>query len=402
MIKPQLSKFFKENLLFFVVLSPLFMLVNGILLMYLGVSLDDDSQRYLSYTAEIRERGLFFKPHDFWYIGYPLFILLMTAIHPSLEMVIIGQVLLSYVALWGIFKAGETLFAEKTTGLIAGLLFLVFVMISFWNFWILCESLLISLNSLVFSLFVFWQKRGKVKYLVFGLVVFLVAFFTKPTGISMLSAGLAVLFFQLWLHISNKKIKIAFIAMTLFGFFILLNQMLSTFGFVEDYQKGEIIYNIHKLAEQPYAKYLMIKPPGDLYIPPDYYPALVQFISLIFANPLYSLQLIMSKLFYYLLYVRPYYSLYHNALALLFLIPVYYGFLREMFSNSLPLGVVIFVGVFLGISVLSSVLLTVDWNSRFLAAALPVVFVITSRQIRNFFLKKTGIDFFQRLTYKFS
>lgn len=402
MNKKRMVTFFKENILFFLVLTPVFLGINGFLLAYLGVSLDDDSQWYLSYAAEIKERGLFFKPHYFWYIGYPLFILLMKAIHPSLEMVIIGQVLLSYIALFGLYKTAETLFSDNKTGVIAGLFFLMFLMISFWNFWILCESLLISLNSLVFCLFVFWQVKRKRRYLVFGLVVFLIAFFTKPTGIAMLAAGLSVLFFQLWLHISNKRVKIAFIGMTLFGFFILLNQMLSTFGFVEDYKKGEIVYNIHKLAEQPYAKYLMVKPPEDLYIPPDHYPALIRFLSLIFGNPLYSLQLITSKLFYYILYVRPYFSVYHNGLALLLLIPVYYGFLKEMCSNKLPLAVALFVGVFLGISVLSSVLLTVDWNSRFLAAALPLVFVVASRQIRDFFLKKPGLDFFRRFAYKIS
>jgi hypothetical protein len=52
--------FFKTNSLFFAVLTPLFLLVNGFLVMHLGVSLDDDSQRYLGYAAEIKERGLFF------------------------------------------------------------------------------------------------------------------------------------------------------------------------------------------------------------------------------------------------------------------------------------------------------------------------------------------------------
>ncbi|WP_114750067.1 glycosyltransferase family 39 protein [Pleomorphovibrio marinus] len=391
-----MNKYFKENTLFFGLLTPIFLLVNGVLGFYLGVSLDDDSQRYLGYAEEMRERGLFFKPHDFWYIGYPLFILLMQTAHSSLEMVVVGQVMVSYVALWGIYKAGKTLFSDNKAGLVAGFLFLGFVMITYWNFWILCESMLISLNSLVFSLLVLWQVKKDKRYLVFGLLIFALAFFTKPTGVALLAAVLVLIFRKLWMFLPNAAIKTSLTLFGLLAFFFLLNQMLTTFGYVDDYQRGEIVYNIHKLTHEPYAKYLIVTSPEDLYIPPSHFPALAQFILVIFGNPLYSFQLIFTKLFFYLLYIRPYFSFYHNGLALLFLVPVYLGFIKEMKGKGLPDLIKLFVGVFIGVNVLSSVLLTVDWNSRFLVSVLPVVFVIASAQLLNFLMKIQGSCFFQR------
>lgn len=123
---------------YIVFLTLLFFLVNGILFWKLGVSVDADTERFLTYAEEIKEKGIFFKPHDFWYIAYPLFIISMTGIYDSLGMVVLGQVALSYVALMSLYGSGRRLFINPQAGLVTGILFLGFLMISFWNFWIYC------------------------------------------------------------------------------------------------------------------------------------------------------------------------------------------------------------------------------------------------------------------------
>lgn len=360
----------------------MFMLVNGILFWKLGVSVDDDTERYLTYAQEIKESGIFFKPHDFWYIAYPLFIILMTNIHDSLGMVVLGQVALSYAALMSLYGSGRRLFGNPQAGLAAGLLFLGFFMISFWNFWIYCESLLISLNCLSIYFLIKWVKgEGSLGNYILGILVIIAAFFTKPTGIAVLGGIMSSAVFILWGKEQFKKVRWGGLIGVAFLFILLLNQMLTTYGFVEAYQMGEIIYNIHKLADKDYAQWLLEDVPENLFIPSSELPPIIQFVSLIISNPVYSLQLFGTKLFFYLFYIRPYYSLAHNVLALAVLLPVYVFFIQEMSKDLISKPFKIFVFGFVLISVLSASLMTINWNSRFLVSILPVIFLIAGNGI---------------------
>jgi len=210
------------------------------------------------------------------------------------------------------------------------------------------------------------------------------AFFTKPTGIALLGGVLLSVAVSLWKKENFKQIKWVVLTGLVVAFFILLNSMLSTFGFVEAYQMGEIVYNSHKIKHLDYAKYLMINVPENLFVPDSNLPTIFQFVLLIVGNPIYSLKLFGTKLLYYIFYVRPYYSILHNLLALLVLVPVYLTFMNELFNKELRLPLKSFIIGFVGISILSSTLLTVDWNSRFLVAVLPVIFVLSSRNILYF------------------
>jgi hypothetical protein len=93
-------------------------------------------------------------------------------------------------------------------------------------------------------------------------------------------------------------------------------------------------------------------------------------------NPLYSLQLFGIKLFYYLMYIRPYYSWSHNILALCALIPMYVAFVRAIRGNFLGSYVKVFSLTLIGFSALSVALLSDNWNSRFLMPVLPLVFLV--------------------------
>lgn len=367
-------------------LSILFVIVNGILFWKLGVSVDADTERFLSYAEEIKESGIFYKPHDFWYIAYPLFIILMTSVHDSLGMVVIGQVALSYVALMSLYGSGRRLYGNPQAGLVSGLLFLGFLMISFWNFWIYCESLLISLNCLSIYFLIKWVKgkRNLGNYVV-GTLVIIAAFFTKPTGIALLGGILLSAAFILWRKEQFKSVRWAGLIGVVFLFILLLNQMLSTFGFVEAYKMGEIVYNIHKLADKDYAQWLIVEVPENLFIPSSELSPIIQFVSLILGNPVYSLQLFGTKLFFYLFYIRPYYSMVHNALALIVLLPIYVFFFLEMIKDSISKSFKIFVLGFIAISILGTSLMTINWNSRFLVPVLPLIFLFACNGIVKLF-----------------
>lgn len=358
-------------------ITALFVLVNGVLYWKLGVSVDVDSYRYLGYAEEIRENGLFFKTHEFWYIGYVLFILFVTTIYSSIEAIVIAQVLLSYLAVISLYASAKRLFDSEWAGLWAVGLFLGFFMISFWNFWIYAESLFISLNCLSLYFLIKWVK-GEITWPTSLAGVFIIcwAIITKPTGVALLAAlgALGIYYaFQL-VNTTLKRIAIyVFIAITFLG---VLNAMLDTFGFVNDYKSGEIVFNIHKMSDLDYAKWLIVAPPENLYIPDQTYPPLFQLMALMAGNPVYAIKLLALKFFFFITGTRPYYSSWHNVYNLGILLPAYFLFGYNIVKKIIPQKLVWFSLTFVTVTILSSTLLTIDWNGRFLLPMLPVVFLV--------------------------
>ncbi|MEX2512892.1 MAG: glycosyltransferase family 39 protein [Cyclobacteriaceae bacterium] len=375
-------------------LTLLFVLVNGFFFWKLGVSVDDDTERFMAYADEIREFGLFFKPHDFWYLGYVLFILAITSVYDTLAAIVLVQVLLSFLAMISLYYSGQRLFGNQTIGLLASVAFLGFYLLPFWNYWIYAESLFISLNCFALCYLIQWYT-GKISWrnMLAGTLIICWAILTKPTGIALLAAVLVPLVYLLIKNMNKWSFKVGTVMVFVVGFLLLLNEMLSTFGFVEAYQNGEIIYGAEKVNHQAYAKGLLMVVPESLYLPDKDHPSLVQLVLLFFGNPVYSLKLFSTKLFYYILAIRPYYSFLHNTYLLGFLLPLYYLFVVGLKKSPLDTTAYLFIGCFILIHTLSGTLLTINWNSRFLLPVLPLVFLVGGNEKEKIVLKKIRLRF---------
>lgn len=81
----------KPHLIYLSILTSIFILVNGLWYWKMGIMTDDDTWGYMLYAEEIREQGLFYKPHHFWYIGYVLFILGASSIMHGLGGIVFFQ-----------------------------------------------------------------------------------------------------------------------------------------------------------------------------------------------------------------------------------------------------------------------------------------------------------------------
>jgi hypothetical protein len=359
------------------ILTGIFVLVNGLWFWKMGVMTDDDTWGYLQYADEIRENGLFFKPHLFWYIGYVLFILGANSFIPGLGGVVFFQYVLAYIALIALYFAAINLYQNPKAALLTGIWFLGFIMISFWNLFLYAESLMISLYCISFFFLTTWyQKKVTLWNVIIGVLVLAWAVLTKPTGLGILVAVMAVGIYWFFKQGYSKTVKWAFSVVLVVCFLGLTNKMLATFGFVRDYQVGEVVYNIHKLAHEDYAKPLLLQVPEDLFIPEEGKAPLVKLFQIVVFNPWYSLKLFGTKFFYYLFYIRPYYSWTHNVLALAVLLPMYYGFVKSMTGKMLKPEVKIFALTFIAFSAFSVSLLTINWNARFLMPVLPLVFLV--------------------------
>ncbi|WP_194778622.1 hypothetical protein [Pararhodonellum marinum] len=365
------------NLIHLSILTGLFLLVNGLWFLKMGVMTDDDTWGYMLYAEEIRENGLFYKPHLFWYIGYVLFILGANSILPGLGGIVFFQYVFAYAALIALYFASINLYLNPKAALLTCIWFLGFMMISFWNLFLYAESLMISLYCISFF-FLSLAYRGKFNALhwILGTIILIWAILVKPTGVALLAGLMAVAIAFAWKRISALGWKLAFSIALIMGFLVLLNQMLGTFGIVEAYQNGEVVFNIHKMSHMDYAAFLMVSVPESLTLPTEEWSPLGKIVYLWIFNPLYSLQLFGTKLFYYLMYVRPYYSWVHNILALCALIPMYFAFVQAIRGNSLGWYFKVFSLTLIGCSALSVALLSDNWNSRFLMPVLPLVFLV--------------------------
>lgn len=376
--------FFEGEFLPLAVLGMLFLVLNISLFSVLGIRVVSDSPRYLEYANELKATGLFIDPHNIWYIGYPIFILAIQSIHNSLEAIIIAQYVLSMVAVICLYQASLVLFDNKKVAFASALLYIIFFEISIYNSYILCESLYIS--SIAISLY-FLSKLYKGQLSKGGIVLALIPVFfavtSKPTGVAMIAGFIAVGIYWAWKKLDHKLSRIGFAIFLVIPFFLLINKMLSTYGFISAYESGEIIYGVTQYAHKPFYKYVAIPPPADLFIPAGHYPPLLQMILFIIHHPIYWGQLFFSKLFYFFIHIRPFWSLWHNIFVLSILLPVYGFVLKGVHDKTLPLNIRIFTLSYISVHMLSIGLLTDDWDGRFLLPILSVLFIIFNNKLKK-------------------
>jgi len=163
--------------------------------------------------------------------------------------------------------------------------------------------------------------------------------------------------------------------------------MLTTYGFMNDYQRGELIFGMFQYPNSPYYDILTINRPDNLYYPEESYPPLIRLILFIVHHPIYWLKLIFGKLFLFFLHVRPFWASWHNIYSILFLVPVYAFFFKGLFFGKATWKIKLFSMVLIGFHALSVGMLTDDWDGRFLLPVLPLFFLIAGKGLSGFIIK---------------
>jgi hypothetical protein len=171
-------------------------------------------------------------------------------------------------------------------------------------------------------------------------------------------------------------------------FLIFVNRALSTFGVMDAYLSGEVIYDITttNLAE---VGFMRIPPPENVYSPPEQYPQLLKIALFIAGNPVYSAKLFFTKAFYLLAHARPFWSTIHNVFSIVILLPLYFLFGKGMGIQTANKDIKIFAGIYLVLHIVSVGLTTEDWDGRFLMPMLPVIFLFAAGGLSSL-LKKTS------------
>ena len=329
-LKRQLG-IFASNEFLFIVLA--FIVINAALFYKDGVMVVTDSARYIDYANNLHN-GFYFDPHNFWYIGYSLYILVIQLLHGDILWIVMGQYLLSLLSVISLYHASLQIWNNKWSALCTAICYLLFIDISSWNAYVLTESLYTSFTC--FSLFCLarsMNEKVNTGFILITAITILFTIFIKPTGIALAGAVLCVLIFKLIKLFSNRIIIFFLLVVIGCCFLYLVNQRLSTYLIMENYQLGEVIYGVTTLSDRPEVKKLILTPPENIYHPAVSLPPLVKIISFIFHHPLYWLRLFLAKAYYLLLHIRPFWSVSHNLLSLVILIPSYWFCIKTFFTE---------------------------------------------------------------------
>ena len=363
------------------VLSITFIITSFLVFAHFGVKNVSDSHRYLNYASDL-QAGFYYDKHNFWYIGYIIFILIvrtLTGSHNEL-ILIMAQYLYSFVGLIFLYRTIGIVAPNKPLSpLIVCLLYFLTFEIYIWNSYILCESF--YYNNIVITLYFLAVTiiLKKVNLLNITLTAFfiLLTFLSKPTGIVLgLSLGVTA-FIMFWINSkTSKTTKSAILIGGISIFSILLNKMLETFLIIENYQLGEVVYGISTLPKREIYNALIVPVP-ELNTLPTNFPPLIEVFYFISSNIYYWSLLFFKKLYYFLMHIRPYWSLKHNIYNLTILAIIYTSTLRQIFHSNFSLR--IFSITYIGLHSLVVGITTVDWDGRFFLPLFPVLLILSAQ-----------------------
>ena len=348
--------------------------VNGGLYAHYGVKVVNDSPRYLNYAQQIADGLGWYESHNFWYLGYVLFVLVIKGTFQSNGALIAGQILLHGIATVALYRTSYQVFASRGAALVTALFFLAWIEIPTWNFYVLAESWYVSLVCLVLYSIVSFD--GSPKRWVATTLLVLLTFITKPTGIAVLIAYGAFLMSYYSVRTKGSKPVAYLLAMLMLPLLYgLINQMLSSFVLIENYATGEVVYGmstVHGYA----GKEQLVLPTGNLIIPSTRHAPIPRLLLFVIGNPVYFARLSSMKALYFLGHIRPYYSWLHNAFIIATLYPLYLLAGKALLQSSLNFSIRRFCLTFIILHTLAIMGTSVDWDGRFLMPLLPIVLLL--------------------------
>ena len=334
----------------------------------------NDSYRYLSYAADIVECGYFEPGHNLRYVLYPVFQSLWLGLGLGWWGIVAGQMAISALATRAIYRGTRRL-AEGRRGAaaLATLLFIAWPDIQQFNVFLLTESLFISLTALSFGAFTRVRGGQRANWL-WLIVILILTALARPNGFMVaLAASLAGLD-ALRRRPDRRQWHAALLFLVLLSplLWVALNHQLATYYLMDTYQRGELIFRYPLWA---------VHQAQPLLMPANGTGPVMRVLYFATHNPTYLGRLMLGKLFVFVSYLKPHYSLAHRAAGVLVLWPAYWlaGGATRRATIWRPARVFL-AAIFLLQAAI--VMLTVDdWDVRFLAPVLPAVFVLAALEL---------------------
>lgn len=357
--------------------------MNFCLVLVFGISDGGDSGRYYDSAERILNWRLpTGKSRS--YLGYSGFVTIFVALGLSNIAIGIAQILISAMAAVCLYLMGRRFYGTRV-GISAALLFVAFPDVQYWNLIIYAESLYTSMLIISSYLLITAENPKKV------LIALIPAIYTcsiRPHGVGFAAALIIYGLYLLWINRHYKALGMLAVALVAAAPLIwtALGAMVKYERVLDIYAGGEITWgytdNALKMPGVISEETLAIQHPVSA------------IMSFIMEKPVYFFELLGNKLWYLFSHFRPYYTNFHNALSLAFLIPAYFfavlGLPRANHEQR-PLRVLLLSTLLCQASI-TSVTFT-DWDGRFLIPLLYVVFLYAAIglwRVLDLFIRRSG------------
>jgi hypothetical protein len=368
-----MSRINKYHLL---ILMLLWSVVHLILFEYYGI-------RDLYDATENLKRADLFSYHwmeDFRHIFYTVPFLLISLFHfispNSVTPFIIFQCVLSGLATISLYVSSWKIFNSSVAGLISAVIFLLWVDNLHWDITLMTESLLCSFT--LFLIYLLSEFDGTKGSYFKCLLLMVLIFFTRPTGVIGAIGGIAFLLRYNWPLISAKPIlKYGLLFCLLLIFCISAYVMFSYWDFTDQYKRGNIVTFVDTLGEGSKFDVESLRViESNIDFAADSKHPIIKMAHFIFYNPIYFIKTGSLKVWYLVSTIRPYYSVTHNVMALLWVSVVYILFVWG-FKNSSNAPIKFFISTIVIVNCSLIAISTVDWDNRFYIPMEPGIVLLT-------------------------
>lgn len=354
------------------VLVVLWILVHGFVFWRLGIRELSDSRLYIDAADHLLSEGSLQDVQQVFYI-IPVALLAATRIFfpDTVLPFVVLQMLISGPAMAVLYRTTNKVFENTTAGFFAVLCFLLWFDHIQWNTAVLTESLFCSLTIFLLCAAVISGNRARDAVPV--VVLAILSLFVRPTGVVLITGVSAFYIVRRWSFFAGNPGRKMLLCATL-GFICICTAlvMFTLWDFTEQYRSGNIVTYIDTVHGTDLYYASLRLPADDLVLPDSGTHPVFKMVSFVYHNPAHFMEAFFLKVFYLLTGIRPYYSLLHNALILLWAAFIYTLFTIGMIhcgNNSvrvLAVTVLVVNCVLVGIA-------TVDWDNRFYVPMLPVI-----------------------------
>jgi len=342
----------------------LWAVIHGILFWQFGIRILYDSADYIKRADFLVEHGMFEDVDNVFYAIPIIFISLFRWLFPQQILpFLILQCVLSGFAVGALYRSGEKVFNNAWAGFLAGVIFLLWWDNIHWNTVVMTESLLCSFTCFIIHRLV--RFKGGKRELYFILVLLIIVFFIRPTGIVIILGAFAFLLRYYWSFLAlNTVRKFSIIAALLLIAYFSASLMFIHWDFIEQYRRGNIVTYMDTMEGSTLYEARLRVDASDLEFAAENNPALIKIIYFMIHNPVHFIETSSLKVWYLVSGVRPYYSTIHNSYLLVWMTGLYFLCYRGWSkSRSTPITIFNFTVVMANCGLIA--ISTVDWDNRF-------------------------------------
>jgi hypothetical protein len=361
----------KDNKLYLLIILIAVLVMNVLMYSWQGITYAPDSYRYIRYAEEILT-GNWYDPHMIWYIHYAFALIFFKALFGTYSSIVPFQIMLHIISCCYLFLIIRKETGSEKVSLAAVLFYIFWFKMVTWNVFILTDSLFVIFSIITIYFWLRLFRSGK--QLIIPFLFLYITFFIRPVGFFLLGA-LAISTFQFLrksrFYTVQIKRAVLISGIMVIGLFI---RMQSTLGTTDELSKGEVVYNVSTVND-PYNTSGLIL--DTSHIVANNEKGLRGISKFMLDNPVYFLDMMARKFFFFTFQVRPYYSWYVNLFLLCTLIPLYIAAMRGWWhcSNS---SLKIFSATYVLSTIGMAMIITLDWDGRFFLPILPILVILAA------------------------